>query len=217
MSNPPLLHLFIVATVVLAAGYSWGRRRNLRVARTTFSALLDVVQPIDRSFTNIGGLTGYHATFTVAEGGPVTQVQATLTLLPRQAWLYLPVSWLFHRHDRFFIHFTVHRDVVRDLSEGHLIDRAYARSLWHPITTPEALGQEPLEWGEEPFSLYFGSGATRRLLLDLRRRMPTPGALRHVAVAPANQRVYLYAIPGRDDFATCLETVYAWIAAHFTR
>ena len=103
----PVFLLFVGVTFLLTLGYFWGRRRNQKVFLDAFNDLVGVVKPDDQTFTNIGGVVGYHANLYIKNKSPVTRVDATITLLPRHSWLYLPVSYLIMRYDRLFITFYV--------------------------------------------------------------------------------------------------------------
>lgn len=102
----PVFYLIIAFSGLITYGVYWGIRHNRRILFSVFNSLIAVVKPDEQTFTNIGGYVGCHANLYPREESPVVQVDATLTLLPRHAWLYMPVSILIMRYDRLFV--TVH-------------------------------------------------------------------------------------------------------------
>ncbi|MCX5834178.1 MAG: hypothetical protein NTV99_06670, partial [Deltaproteobacteria bacterium] len=116
----PLFYLFIAFSLFLSLGYFWGRRRNKNIFLSAFNDLVEIVKPDEQKFTNIGGTIGYHANLIVKRKGPVSQVDATITMLPRQSLLYIPISKLIMKHDRLFI--TIYLNKTPS-GEGHLIEK----------------------------------------------------------------------------------------------
>ena len=139
ISSQPVFYLFIAFTLLLTLGYSWGRRRNRGIHLSAFNALVETVQPKDQTFTNIGGLTGYHANLIPKQSAAVNRLDATITLLPRQSWLYFPFSLLTMRFDRLFISLSLTRKAVQGLKEGHLIEQGYASFRAPKIEAAERL------------------------------------------------------------------------------
>ena len=137
--SEPLFWLFIAATAVLVWGYYWGEKENKRIYISAFNALVDIIKPLDQTFTNIGGLIGYHGNFVTSKDSPIEKVEATITFLARQSLLYLPVSILIRKHDRLFI--TLHlRQSPKE--EGHLIEERYSRYRHARITNEARLKRE---------------------------------------------------------------------------
>ncbi len=81
--NTPIFYLFIAFTILITLGYSWGRRRNKRIYLIAFNGLKELIKPKDQQYTNIGGLTGYHANFIPKKNELMRRVDTTITLLPR--------------------------------------------------------------------------------------------------------------------------------------
>jgi len=88
----PVFFLFIAFSCVLTVGYFWGRRENKRVFLSAFDDLVEVVKPDEQTFTNIGGVVGYHANLLIKKKSPFSQIDATITLLPRHSLLYISIS-----------------------------------------------------------------------------------------------------------------------------
>ena len=151
ITQQPVFYLFIAATVLLSLGYTWGKRRNTRIYLSAFNALVDALKPKDQNFTNIGGLTGYHANIVPHKNRFVHHVEATITLLPRQSWLYYPFSKMIRRFDRLFVTMIYSKKAENLTAEGHLIEDRFSSFRGPKISNTEKLEQEELRWGKTPF------------------------------------------------------------------
>lgn len=208
LAGEPLFYLFIALSFLLGAGYFWGKRINDRIFRSAFSDLVAVVKPVDQTFTNIGGLIGYHATLRPPKSAPVERVDATITFLPRHAWLWMPVSKLIRKYDRLFITFHLRH---QPLAEGHLIEKGYAGFRGPKITNAARLQQEPVRWGELEFILYFSNETIRQRLRQFLNRQPSPGAIRHIALVPEQKKAFVFMIPTRGGIAAGLAPLSQWL------
>ena len=148
IASQPAFYLFIAFTTLLSMGFLWGRRANRRLYLSAFHDLVDIVQPEDQTFTNIGGLVGYHANLIVQRKGPVSRVDATITMLPRHSMLYMPVSKLIMRYDRLFV--TIHLK-PHVPGEGHLIESRYAAFRGPKITNATRMQSQTVRWGSLDF------------------------------------------------------------------
>ncbi len=87
----------VAFTLLLIYSYYRGQRENLRRIRETAAAVEKALSPLDRKYTWLGGVVGFSAEFRV-EG--FREVQAVLTLVPRQSLLFMPVVLLRGGEDR---------------------------------------------------------------------------------------------------------------------
>ena len=205
----PVFFLFIAFSFLLAFGYFWGRRKNQEIASSAFDDLLKVFRPTDQKFTNIGGAIGYHANLAVKrKGGLLSRVDATLTMLPRHSWLYLPLSKCIRKYDRLFLELYLKNTPGE---ECHLIETGYSRFSGARITNRNLLQQEELRWGNLQFLLYSQSPGTRAAFLDFMTRHPEPGFIRHIALVPERKKCFLFMIPRQGEVAKNLLPVYNWL------
>jgi hypothetical protein len=204
----PLFYLFVAFSFLLGLGYFWGKRINNRLFLSAFNDLVEVVKPVDQKFTNIGGLIGHHANLLPPKQAPAERVDATITFLPRQAWLWMPISKLIRKYDRLFITIHLRREPVK---EGHLIEKGYARFRGPKITNEERLRKEAITWGGREFWLYYENNAIRDHLLRFVRDQETPGELRHIAVVPDQKKCFVFLIPRMGEVARTFGPVYRWI------
>jgi hypothetical protein len=205
----PVFFLFVAFSFLLTWGYFRGRRYNRKIFLSAFDDLLKVVKPDDQTFTNIGGAIGYHANLHIKKKGfPISRVDATITLLPRQSWLYLPISKLIRRYDRLFI--TLHMKHPLP-EEVHLIEHRYDGFRKSNITNADRLNREDITWGDMDFHCYYGSTAMRDKIMNFIETHPEPGTIRHIALVPEQKSGFIFMIPRKDEVARYLKPVYDYI------
>ena len=210
--NEPLFYLFIAATILLSLGYTWGKRRIKRIYLSAFNDLIDVIKPKNHQFTNIGGLTGYHATFILKKREIIKKVEATLTLLPRQSWLYYPFSLLLHGFDKLYITITLSKKMESpQFSEGHIIEKKYSGFRAPKIENVKLLNKEEITWGNRVFLFYYENEEVKEKLKALMKSLSEPGYLRHIAIVPSEQRLYIFMIPKYRKVKENLTPVFRWL------
>ena len=210
IGGEPAFYVFVAATALLSLGYQWGKRRNEHIVRAVLGPIVDAMEPEDQQFTNIGGVTGYHAALTPQPGTAIQRVDITITLLPRQAWLYLPFSLLMRQRDRLVLSFAMAERAFSDVGEAHFIVPGHARSLTSRIANAQSLSKERFEWSGREFIFYHGGDRGEAKLRDLRARMQGPGPLHHVAIVPEAGRVHVSMAPRPESVGECFRTLYAW-------
>jgi len=207
--SQPLFWLFLAFTAVLVYGYYWGARENKRIYLSAFNGLVEAIKPVDQTFTNIGGLIGYHGNFVTRKDSPVGKVEATITFLPRQSFLYLPFSILIRKHDRLFVTLYLRQPPKE---EGHLIEEKYSRYRQARITNEARLNRATIRWGNYNFLVYYESQMMYDQLMKFTAANPDPGILRHIAVVPDQKKCFVFLIPKKGMVKTFFEPVYRWIS-----
>jgi hypothetical protein len=213
VTTQPVFYLFIAVTILLSLGYIWGRRRNKRIFFNAFETMVEVLKPKDQQFTNIGGLSGYHANIIPRKNKYIRRVDATITLLPRQSWLYYPFSKLVRRYDRMFMLFHLSPKAVGVLEEGHIIERRYSGFMGASIENADTLTKEEIEWGGLTFYLYYENERVKRELEDARARLGKPSTLRHLALVPDQDRMWIFMIPKLGTVHPVVNTLTNWFIA----
>lgn len=208
LARQPIFYLFIALSALLSFGYFWGKRFNERLFRAAFEELISVIKPVDQTFTNIGGIIGYHAEFAMPAKGPIEAVNATITFLPRHSWLWMPFSKLIRKYDRLFITIQLRQS---PLAEGHLIETKYAGFRGPKITNAAALRREEITWGKHQFILYHGNNRIRDRLRAFATANTDPGIVRHIAIVPEQNKCFIFMIPRQGRIAECFAPVYRWI------
>lgn len=206
----PLFFLFIAFSCLLTIGYFWGRTENKKVFHSAFNDLVGVVKPDDQTFTTIGGVVGYHANLLVNRQGPVSKVDATITLLPRHSWLYIPISKLIMRYDRLFITLYLRYPPP---GEAHLIEARYAGFRGPKIKDAHRLNRRDITWGGHDFHLYYETINMHDRFLEFVDHKPEPGMIRHIAVVPDQRRCFIFMIPRKGQVKRDLAPAYQWIAS----
>jgi hypothetical protein len=207
--HQPIFYLFVGFSTLLTLGYFWGRRSNRNIYRSAFSDLVDVVKPDDRNFTNIGGAIGFHANLLIKKkGAPFSRVDATITLLPRHSWLYLPISKLIRKYDRLFITLYLKKP---PWEEAHLIENKYSKFMGSKIKNAHLLRHEAVKWEDLDFHLYYHSQKMRDKLLSFMKTNPAPGIIRHIALVPEQKKGFVFMIPKPQQVARYLAPIYHWL------
>ena len=209
----PVFFLFVALSFLLTAGYLWGKRKNKSIALGVLKELVDLIRPDDQTFTNIGGAIGYHANLLVKKKGALlSRADATITLLPRHSWLYLPVSKLIRKYDRLFVTLYLKRPPPE---EGHLIEATYSGFKGSKIDHKERLNREDVQWGKWNFQLYYESAAMRDRFGRLMAKNPDPGTIRHIAIVPNQKKVFIFMIPQQGGVSRDLTPIYRWLSSIF--
>lgn len=210
VTTQPLFYLFIAVTILLSLGYTWGRRRNRRIFLTAFNDLIAILKPRDQQYTNIGGASGYHANFIPNKSSAIRRADVTITLMPRQSWLWYPFSFLTRKFDRFFLTFELAKSSFGTIREGHLIEKGYSRIPGARIENVDSLEQEQLTWGGLEFTLYYEDQEVKEALVECKNRLGEPRTLRHLALVPERERIFLFMIPKLGTVEPVVRPVYDW-------
>ncbi|MBU0652066.1 MAG: hypothetical protein KJ649_08895 [Proteobacteria bacterium] len=211
----PVFFLFVAFSFLLTAGYLWGRRQNKKIFQAIFKDLMDVIRPDDQTFTNIGGAIGYHAKLLVKKKGALlSQVDATITLLPRHSLLYLPISKIIRKYDRLFITLYLKHPFPE---ESHLIEAKYNGFRGSKIDNADRLTREDVKWGKFDFHMYCQNMAMRDHFARLMKKNPDPGTIRHIAFVPHQKKIFIFMIPQKGSVARYLAPVYQWLPSVFPK
>jgi len=207
--HQPIFFLFIGFSFLLTLGYFWGRRLNRRIYQAAFNGLVDVVKPDDQTFTNIGGSVGFHANlFVKKKGTPFSRVDATITLLPRHSWLYLPISKLIRKYDRLFITLYLKKPPSE---EAHMIERKYSKFMGAKIENAHLMHHETVKWENFDFHLYYSSPEMLEKMRAFIKKNPAPGIIRHIALVPGQKKGFIFMIPKPDQVARYFALIYHWL------
>jgi hypothetical protein len=203
-----VLLVIIAISVFIAFSFHSGRRKNKEICTAVFKELVKVFKPDDQTFTNIGGAVGHHGTFSFKERGSVSRIDVTLTLLPRQAPLYMPISKFLMKYDRLFISVYMRYPPP---GEGHIIERVYTGFRGPVITNISRLRQKEFKWGDLAFFLYYEQDRMIDHFKKLIETLPVPGPIRHIAVVPDQRKGYIFMGLQQETIEASLEPVYDWL------
>jgi hypothetical protein len=209
--DTPLFSLLIFIMAVgafTAVSFRSGKRKNREICARTFQDLLKVFEPDEHIFTNIGGAVGHHAAFSFRERGPVSRIDVTLTLLPRQAPLYMPISKLIMKSDRLFISIYMRYPPP---GEGHMIEKSYAGFRGSEITNISRLDQSQCQWGGLTFFIYYEQHRMLARFIELSDSLEDPGPIRHIAVVPDQRKGFVLMALQDSGTEAYLAPVYQWL------
>ena len=185
--------LLLGITVVLLLGYAWGRRRNLGLTREVSARLEALFEPQDKTYTWIGGLSGFRADFQLSSKW---ELHATLVMRPWHSLLFLPFSLIFFGGDRLFIDL---RGEALTSEEGHAVN-ASRRGLsagFLPVPSEFPVAGES-QSGENRFTLLARDEATMKWLRNhleglgnMRDSSPNSRALLLFTTFPEQKKIYL--------------------------
>jgi hypothetical protein len=203
-----VLIMIIAVSAFIAFSFHSGKRKNKAIFTVIFKELVTVFKPDDQTFTNIGGAVGHHGTFSFNERGSVSRIDVTLTLLPRQAPLYMPISKLLMRYDRLFISVYMRYPPP---GEGHIIERGYTGFRGPLITNISRLRQMEFKWGELDFLFYYEQDRMMDQFKTLIASLQNPGPIKHIAIVPDQRRGYIFMGLQKESIEAYLAPVYDWL------
>jgi hypothetical protein len=188
--EPYILPLIVLA-LMTTAGYFWGRKKNRWIGGWISKETEAALQPKDTQYVNIGGTIGYH--FTYALKAPFKEAKGTFALLPRQSILYLPISFLIRRHDRYYLQLYTDERLP---GEAHILREDYFQKDPNRITGAETMRRDRVMMGGRAYVLLWRhSGLDRRLRRLLERLEGRGDTLLHFCCYPGNRNFYLYVAP----------------------
>ena len=203
-----IIIVIIAVSAFIALTFHSGKRKNKEICTSVFNELVKVFKPDEQAFTNIGGAVGHHGKFFYKERGSVLRIDVTLTLLPRQAPLYMPISKFLMRYDRLFISIYMRYPPP---GEGHIIERGYTGFRGPEITNITRLRQTELKWGDLDFFLYYEQDRMIDQFKKLIESLHDPGPIRHIAIVPDQRKGYIFMGLQQGSIETYLAAVYNWL------
>ena len=211
ITTQPVFYLFLAVTILLSLGYVWGKRRNTKMYLSTFNAVVGFLRPKDQTFTNIGGLTGYHANIIPHKNKVIRRVDLTLTLLARQSWLYLPFSLVTKHTDKLYTTLLFGKKIKPSFEEGHLIEGNFGKTGQGSIIDRERFNSESLKWGDKDFILYTKDELLNKAFKELVEEVKDPLTVKHIAIIPGEGKAYFFMVPQYGIVSLIFGDIYNWI------
>lgn len=187
--------LFIAFSLLIAAGYSLGRKKNQEIAKFVGKTLEEILKPYDQSYTWLGGTIGFRASY---KNSNFNKVEATLTLLPRQSPLYYPASFLVSGFDRLYITFFLKTKLT---SECHILDEKYLKYRGPIIQNFASFVKENREIRGKKFLILYNDQEIKNTLLKILKIIDEngfPGIVKHIAMVPDKHTLFFLIIPKND-------------------
>ena len=182
----PLVLLAVFTTVA----YFRGRRKNSWIASWLSKNTEDVLKPIDKNYINIGGSIGYNFKYKLK--GMFTGAEGSFTLLPRQSLLYLPISFLTTRGDRYFINLKANGKLA---GEGHIVSGDFYSSAKGLIKDFASFEVEKTDKEGKIFYLLWKKNGIDSRLRNLLDNLQNVKQLRHFCCFPENKNFFFLLRP----------------------
>ena len=185
------LFLILILTLLVLAGYSFGRKKNLSIVKSVGKTLEEILKPDDQNYTWLGGSIGFNANYKCKD---FEKVESTLTLLPRQSPLYYPVSFLVSEFDRLYVTFFLKSKIK---SEGHIINKRYFKFRGPRIDNVQKL----LEEERDGFLILSQDQRIRSTVLNFFKELNREGfleILKHIAIVPDRNTVFILVVPRKE-------------------
>ena len=197
----PVLFLGIYSTIA----YFRGRKKNRWIAGWISSETEEVLQPRDKEYINIGGTIGYNITYKMDP--PYKEAEGLFTLLPRHSALYLPISMLFVRYDRYFLHLFCTKKL---LGEGHIVSGDYYPKMRTNIEGEWRMKKETTTKHNQVFHLFWEANPMEERLKKLLEQLgPEEAAnLKHFCCYKDNKNFFIFMRPRREMVKKILGAIY---------
>lgn len=188
--EPYILPLIVLA-LVTTGGYFWGRKKNRWIGAWIAREVEAALGPRDTEYVNIGGCIGYH--FTYALTAPFREAKGTFALLPRHSILYLPISFLIRRHDRFYLQLFTDERLP---GEAHILQEGYYEKNKDQIAGVEAMRRDRVVMRGKGYVLLWRHAGLDRRLRRLLERLEVCGETPlHFCCYPGNRNFFLFIAP----------------------
>ncbi len=186
----------LFAILLLFAGvatlqFFYGRKLNLMIMKNAVVELEETIKPKDQLYTWLGGYVGFRAEYKI-DDPDIDSVEVTLTLLPRQSILYLPISKLTFREDRLFFVLKCRHAVKGDV---HAVKKGIYR-FTKPIDNEFEYRTETASIDGEEFVVYYRRKEDFERILKHMKDLPVQ-EVKHISVTPSTKVIYAFVTPKR--------------------
>ncbi len=199
---PDYLVLILVLALAATLGYFRGRKKNKWIAGWIADECENVLRPKHTEYTNIGGTIGYNFTYSLHP--PYKEAKGTFTLLPRQSLLYLPLSLLLVRHDRFYLHIYASKKL---LAEGHIVREDYFRRMRVPISGIESMIRETAVHDSRRYVLLYTKKVIEAPLKKVLASMKEPENLLHFCSYRDTKVFFIFMNPKQGSVTSTLKDI----------
>ncbi len=177
--------LFLGLSIVIAALYYVGYKRNIRAIEAVSKSLENSLKPRDKEYTWLGGALGFTGNYSI-DG--FQKVMASVFMLPRQSVLYFPFSYITTGYDRLEVLFFLKEKVW---NEVHVIRKVKPSYRMPKIFNADVLKAEKVVIGGCPFILMFrNKTGDVDMILSLARDLEPLGIM-HIALTPEKRVLYV--------------------------
>ncbi|PIE03905.1 MAG: hypothetical protein CSA76_07040, partial [Spirochaetales bacterium] len=171
-----------------------GARKNLQTAHSLCALLENVFQPLEKTYTNIGGVVGYHISYTLQP--PFTLLDGTLTLFPRQALFYYPIARFLGRQDELSFSLKVDFPMV---GEAHLVQKDAYRFGRFAIDNFKEMESEEISVKGVPYLLLYYNRIQAGKIADLMRRLSEVNSYEQFSFYGYQRLFYFHVNPSAES------------------
>ena len=202
MGNISLYQLLLI----FAAGgfvyliYLRGNRKNKHINSFIAKELEAAINPINKSYKNLGGTIGYKAFYT--RNGYINKVVAVFTTLPRHSIAVYPFHLLFGGHDKLQLNIYSEKEIIPNFICIKK-KRRYLKLLNKYNT--EGLTAKDQEYGTSTFLLYYKDSQSLDICDALIKESLSDNLI-SMAANPENNSFHLYFIPKEGKIEHLVKT-----------
>ena len=199
----PVVYLLIALAFATTLGYMSGKKKNKLLGEMIGRRVEEILNPEETEYVNIGGVMGHNFTFTLK--APFTEAKGTFTLLPRHSVLYLPLSLIISRHDRFYLTLFTAADL---LGEGNILAEKYFPRMRVDIAGIEKLKKTTVSKDGHDFILLFDNPHLEERLTGLLEGISEVKDLLHFCCYGKNRNFFIHLVPRKESLAPLLAGIY---------
>jgi hypothetical protein len=110
--NLYLFIIFILLTFLISIAYIYGYKKNYKLIKSVSKKLENELQPIDKTYTWLGGVIGFSANYMLEKIGNIKILFATI---PRQSILFLPFSIIMGKYDKIEVLIPLNKNIESNI------------------------------------------------------------------------------------------------------
>ncbi|MCX7787317.1 MAG: hypothetical protein N2442_06450 [Spirochaetes bacterium] len=204
----PLIAFALITTL----GYFQGRKKNRWISGWIARESEEALKPVDTQYTNFGGTIGYNFIYKLKK--PFQEAKGTFTLLPRQSILYLPISFLITKHDRYYMNLFIQGKL---LGEGHIVSSTYERKARRTIHGVESMASEEVYKNNRRYILFWKEQGMGERLRNFLEKIAHEELLYHFCCYGENKTFFFYIKPERGKLEELLKSALPELKPFFIK
>ena len=208
MANTILFYILIFISIVLSIGYFVGRKKNRKIAFNAMEALKELIKPEDQTITNIGGVVGYHVEMEFKPSRNIKKLAGTITLLPRHSLLYLPISKIYRKFDRFYMKIELKK--LQEMSEIHFLAEPFLDKYRQNLKDNSKLKHKYEQFNGRKFCYVYKDESDLNLISGLVRSTADKEYIKEISINP-NGEVAILIVPRTKGNKKILEPIISWL------